>query len=84
MQQSGFPIKCWNWVCMYACIAITVTRKALKLPNAVTTFGDSLTLFDEKHKRTSWEVGHGGEAFTGTMEPFSGKNKGMAKKALTT
>ena len=60
MQQSGFPIKCWNWVCMYACVAINVTRLAPKLPNGLTSVGDSRPTFEEKHSRTSWEVWHNG------------------------
>ena len=70
MQQSGFPIKCWNWVCMYACVAISITRKAPKLPNELTSVGDSRPTYEEKHSRTSWEVWHDGAPFTGPEQPF--------------
>ena len=55
---------------MYACVAISVTRLAPKLPNEVTAVGDSRPTFEEKHSRTSWEVWHDGAPFTGPMQPF--------------
>ena len=70
--QSGFPIKSWNWACMYACIAINVTRKAPKLPNENTAVGERLPMFDEKRKRTSWEVWHDGATFSGPMQLVGG------------
>ena len=70
MQQSGFPIKCWNWVCMYACVAINFVRLAPKLPNELSSVGESRPTFEEKHSRTSWEVWHDGKLFTGPEQLF--------------
>ena len=68
--QSGFPVAAWHLAASYAAIALSVTKSAPLLPWELNAAGLPLEAAKTKSKQTCWECHHGGEQFTGPIQPF--------------